>query len=119
MFVKAGIVAAVAAASLVAVSPLAFAGDYDNDSKGHHKSSKDDDDDNDSGHHKRKHRSNDDNGDNGDCNGDVNQVNTGDSRGLINVSGVNAAVPVNVCDNDILSGVLGVLSKDLTNNDRD
>jgi hypothetical protein len=114
MFVKAGIVAAVAAASLVAVSPLAFAGDYGSDSKGHHKSSKDDDDDNDRGDHKswKKHRDDD-----GDCNGDVNQVNNGDSRGLINVSGVNAAVPVNVCDNDIISGVLGVLSKDLTNND--
>ena len=38
--------------------------------------------------------------------------------GLINVSNLNVAVPVNVCDNDILSGVLGVLSRDLTNNDR-
>lgn len=118
MFVKAGIVAAVAAASLVAVSPLAFAGDYGSDSKGHHKSSKDDsdDDNNDGGHRSwKKHRNNDD----GDCNGDVNQVNGGGRGGLINVSGVNAAVPVNVCDNDILSGVLGVLSKDLRNNDRD
>lgn len=121
MFVKAGIVVSAAAATLLAVSPLAFAGDYDHsDKKSHHKSSKDDHDDDkndDDGDHKRHrgHRG----GNDGDCDGNVNQVNNGDSSGLINISHVNAAVPVNVCDVDILSGVLGVLSSDLTNNDND
>jgi hypothetical protein len=122
MFVKAGIVVAAAAASLLAVSPLAFAGEYggDHDShKGHHKSHKSHDSDDNDGDHRSKgnrHR-----GDDGDCNGNgnVNQVNSGDSKGLINISHVNAAVPINVCDNDVLSGVLGILSSDLSNSSND
>ena len=118
MFVKAGIVVAAAAASLLAVSPLAFAGEYsgDHDShKGHHKSHKShDSDDNDDNDHGRKgHRSHG----GGDCNGDVNQVNSGDSRGLFNISHVNFAVPITGCDNDILGGIVGFLSSDLTHND--
>lgn len=114
MMFKSGVILATVAAGLLATSPLAFAGES------HYKSS----------HHK-KHDDNDDNdrgGDRGDrggkrskgdCGGDLNQVNAGRSGGgLINVSNVNLGVPVNVCDNDILSGVLGILSKDLRNNDR-
>ena len=108
MKLKFGIVLATAAAGLMVATPLAFAGDNHHGSS-HHK--KHDRDDNDRGHSNKK-RGN-------DCNGNVNQVNGGRSGGgLINVSNLNVAVPVNVCDNDILSGVLGILSTDLTNNDR-
>jgi hypothetical protein len=117
MLLKAGIVAAVAAGSLVAVSPLAFAGDYDH-GKSHHKSHKSkDNDDNDK---KWRHKGNRDGrggGNSGDCNSQTNNANVGNSGGLVNISHVNAAVPVNVCDNDILSGVLGILSSGLQNND--
>jgi hypothetical protein len=77
---KAGIVVAAAAAGLLAVSPLAFAGDKDD----HH------------GH--------------GHGHGKVEDVNAVDqsNEGLINVAGNNIAVPVNVCDNQVPINVLGV-----------
>jgi hypothetical protein len=71
---KAGIVFAAAAASLVAVSPLAFA------SEGH-------------GH------------------GDTiahSDFASKDGKGLVNVSGNNANVPVQVCNNNVPVNVLGV-----------
>jgi hypothetical protein len=79
---KAGIVVAAAAAGLLAVSPLAFAGDKD-DHDGHH-----------GGHGKTNVE-------------DVNSVDNS-SEGLINVGGNNIAVPVNVCDNQVPVNVLGV-----------
>lgn len=82
MLKKAGIVVAAAAAGLLAVSPLAFAGD------------KDDHD----GHRGHSHGSKVE---------DVNHVDNS-SEGLINVGGNNVAVPVNVCDNQIPVNVLGV-----------
>jgi hypothetical protein len=78
---KAGIVVATAAAGLLAVSPLAFAGDKD-DHDGHR------------GHDKTNVE-------------DVNGVDNS-SEGLINVGGNNIAVPVNVCDNQVPVNVLGV-----------
>jgi hypothetical protein len=77
---KAGIVVATAAAGLLAVSPLAFAGDKDDhdgngDARGHHGKSRVE---------------------------DVNSID-GSNEGLINVAGNNIAVPVNVC----LSGAAG------------
>jgi hypothetical protein len=78
---KAGIVVAAAAAGLLAVSPLAFAGDKD-DHHGH-------------GHHGKSKVE------------DVNSVDQSNS-GLINVAGNNIAVPVNVCDNQVPINVLGV-----------
>jgi hypothetical protein len=78
---KAGIVVAAAAAGLLAVSPLAFAGDKD-DHDGHR------------GHDKSNVE-------------DVNGVDNS-SEGLINVGGNNIAVPVNVCDNQVPVNVLGV-----------
>ena len=85
MLKKAGIVVAAAAAGLLAVSPLAFAGDKgdhgDHDGHGHH-------------HGKSKVE-------------DVNSIN-GSNEGLINVAGNNIAVPVNVCDNQVPVNVLGV-----------
>jgi len=69
---KAGIVVVVAAAGLLSVSPLAFAGS----------------------------REFDDNG--------TKQVNEGDeAAGLINVTGNNVVVPVNVCNNDVPVNAVG------------
>ncbi len=85
MLKKAGIVVAAAAAGLLAVSPLAFAGDKD-DHDGH--------DGHDRGHGKTKVE-------------DVNHIDNS-SEGLINVAGNNLAVPVNVCDNQVPVNVLGV-----------
>jgi hypothetical protein len=80
---KAGIVVAAAAAGLLAVSPLAFAGDKDDhDGHGH-------------GHHGKSKVE------------DVNSID-GSNSGLINVAGNNLAVPVNVCDNQVPVNVLGV-----------
>jgi hypothetical protein len=99
---KAGIVVATAAAGLLAVSPLAFAGDKDDHDRDH----RDHD-----GHKKVKIE-------------DVNKVDDS-NNGLINVSDNNVAVPVNVCDNNVsvlsvlpvqesivsLTGALGLLGK--------
>ena len=82
MLKKAGIVVATAAAGLLAVSPLAFAGDKGGDHDGHN------------GHGKSKVE-------------DVNSID-GSNSGLINVAGNNIAVPVNVCDNQVPVNVLGV-----------
>jgi hypothetical protein len=75
---KAGIVVAAAAAGLLAVSPLAFAGDGDD-------------------HHDRKTNVE-----------DVNGIDGSDKGGLINLGGNNVAVPVNACDNQVPVNVLGV-----------
>ncbi|GAA0939048.1 hypothetical protein GCM10009559_33250 [Pseudonocardia zijingensis] len=81
MLKKAGIVVAAAAAGLLAVSPLAFAGDKDDhDHHGHGSKTKVE---------------------------DVNSID-GSNEGLINVAGNNIAVPVNVCDNQVPVNVLGV-----------
>ncbi|TWF76472.1 hypothetical protein FHX44_112362 [Pseudonocardia hierapolitana] len=85
MLKKAGIVVAAAAAGLLAVSPLAFAGDKD-DHDGHG---------NGHGHHGKTKVE------------DVNSID-GSNEGLINVAGNNIAVPVNVCDNQVPVNVLGV-----------
>ena len=85
MLKKAGIVVAAAAAGLLAVSPLAFAGDKDDhDGHGHGH-----------GHHGKTNVE------------DVNSID-GSNSGLINVAGNNIAVPVNVCDNQVPVNVLGV-----------
>ncbi|MHA6620210.1 hypothetical protein [Pseudonocardia sp. DLS-67] len=87
MLKKAGIVVATAAAGLLAVSPLAFAGDKDDhDGHGH-------------GHGHGHHGSSKVE--------DVNSID-GSNSGLINVAGNNIAVPVNACDNQIPVNVLGV-----------
>lgn len=75
MLKKAGIVVATAAAGLLAVSPLAFAGDKGGDHDGHN------------GHGKSKVE-------------DVNHIDNS-NEGLINVADNNIAVPVNVCDNQV------------------
>jgi hypothetical protein len=81
---KAGIVVATAAAALMAVSPLAFAGDKGDD-HGHH------------GHSK-------------EVNANGAEKN---SEGLINVSNNNLSVPVQACNNDVPVNVLGIQVSDV------
>ncbi len=101
MLKKAGIVVAAAAAGLLAVSPLAFAGDYEGDS-GDHGSSH---------HHKSKKVA---------CEQDNSVDNGGDNRqkGLVNVQNTNVQVPIQACNNSVVEGVLGILAKDQTNKDK-
>lgn len=81
MLKKAGMVVAVAATGLLAVSPLAFAGDHE-DHDGHR-------------------------GDKTSVE-DVNSIDGSNDGGLLNLAGNNAAVPVNACDNQVPVNVLGV-----------
>ncbi|GAA3221016.1 hypothetical protein GCM10017691_05710 [Pseudonocardia petroleophila] len=84
MLKKAGIIVAAAAAGLLAVSPLAFAGD-----KGH-------DYDHDGGNHA------------------VNSVeDDGDNNGLVNVADNEVNVPIQACNNDVPVNVLGVQVSDV------
>jgi hypothetical protein len=108
---KAGIVVATAAAGLLALSPLAFAGDYSGDS-GHH------------GHHHHgggdSHDSNDD--DSGaSCHQDNSAKDESDGRhkqaGLINIQDTTVQVPIQACNNSVLEGVLGILAKNQKNSD--
>lgn len=101
MLKKAGIVVAAATAGLLAVSPLAFAGDYNGD-----------DDDNGGRHHHSK---------SADCEQDNSASNDGDNeqKGLVNIDDTTVQVPVQACGNDVLSGVLGILAKDLKNTSND
>ena len=78
MLKKAGIVVAVAAAGLLAVSPLAFA---------------------------------DDGGHGGILDGAHGQV------GLVNVQDSAVQVPIQACNNSVIEGVLGILSKHQENSD--
>jgi hypothetical protein len=119
VFKKAAIVLAVSAAGLLAVSPLAFAGDYSGDGgHGHH------------GHHGHDHDGDHDDhdGDHGDHDGDHDGHGHGHGRGhdedsdydggsrthvqsgLVNLQDVGVQVPVQACNNSILTGVLGILS---------
>lgn len=94
---KAGIVVAAAAAGLLAVSPLAFAGDYDGDHDPGH--------DGDGGHSHHQAKQADCKQDNSSKNGDTKQ------SGLVNVNNVSAQVPIQACDNHvgILDGAVGIL----------
>jgi hypothetical protein len=97
---KAGIVVAAAAAGLLAVSPLAFAGDYDGDHDGDGGHSHHDGD----GHHAKK----------ADCEQD-NSSKNGDTKqsGIVNINNVSAQAPIQACDNHIgiLDGAFGILGK--------
>ncbi|MFC4946988.1 hypothetical protein [Pseudonocardia sp. GCM10023141] len=85
MLKKAGIVVAAAAAGLLAVSPLAFAGDKGGDWHHGHSSSVT----------------------NNNSNGDT-------SGGLVNVADNNVNVPIQACNNNIPVNVLGVQVSDVT-----
>lgn len=124
MMFKTGVILATTATGLLIGAPAAWAAckdDHGTKSSHHHKKHDRDDDDRDRGRGHDRDRGHDRQASDkrGDCNGNTTQVNSGrNGGGLINVSDVNVAVPVNVCDNDILSGVLGILATDLRNNDR-
>ncbi len=98
MLKKAGIVVATAAAGLLSVSPLAFAGDYESDDNSDDSSHEDSADVN--------------------CEQDNSATHEGDDEdgSLISVSGNSIQVPIQACGNDVLSGVVGILAKDLENN---
>ena len=103
MLKKAGIVVATAAAGLLAVSPLAFAGDFGGESGDH------------GGYHHGNHHSN-----RASCKQDNSADQSGDNkqRGLLlNLQNTNVQVPVQACNNSIVEGVLGILAKDQRNKD--
>jgi hypothetical protein len=102
---KAGIVVATAAAGLLAVSPLAFAGDYEGNSGDH------------GGHH---HSHGDHHSKGASCKQDNSVDQSGDNkqRGLLlNLQNTNVQVPVQACNNSVVEGVLGILAKDQRNKD--
>ena len=85
MLKKAGIIAATATAGLLAVSPLAFAGEAGHGHGGHHHGG----------------------ADQVNSNKEIHQ-------GLVNVSDNNINVPVTACGNDLPINVLGVQVSDVT-----
>ena len=105
MLKKAGIVVAAAAAGLLALSPLAFAGDYEGSSGHHHHGSDDSDDHNSSA----------------SCHQDNSWKDMADGThlqgGLVNIQDTTIQVPIQACNNSVLEGVLGILSKDQRNSD--
>jgi hypothetical protein len=112
---KAGIVLAAATAGVLALSPLAFAGDYNNgdngDHHGHHHDNGDDNGDDNGGDHEhgaacyQKNKAKD------DADGLHAQ------GGLINVQDVTVQVPIQACNNSVIEGVLGILAHDQKNED--
>ena len=104
MLKKAGIVVAAAVAGLLAVSPLAFAGDYGGDSD--HHSHHHDGDDNESGASCHQDNSSKD-----ESKGPHKQ------HGLINVQDTTVQVPIQACNNSVIEGVLGILAHGQKNSD--
>jgi hypothetical protein len=98
---KAGIVVATSAAALLAVSPLAFAGDYNSDNDHHHH------------HHSSNHHSHH-NGDRS-CSQDTSASQRGDRRGgggFIDISRNAVQVPIQACNNNILNNIgVGILGR--------
>ncbi len=99
MLKKAGIVVAAAAAGLLALSPLAFAGDkgHDYDHKGHSGSG--------SGSGSGSSSI--------EIDENTNNAEGDENNGLVNVSGNNVNVPIQACNNDIPINVLGVQVSDV------
>ena len=110
MLKKAGIVGAAAAAGLLAVSPLAFAGDYGGSSNNHHHH-----------HHHGGHESEHNNHENNETScyqkNSATDKREGRHGGLVNVSDIAVQVPVQACNNSVIEGVLGILAKDQKNDD--
>jgi ABC-type Zn2+ transport system substrate-binding protein/surface adhesin len=112
---KAGIVLAAATAGVLALSPLAFAGDYSNgdngDHHGHHHDNGDDDDN--GGDHDHEHGA--------ACYQKNKAKDDADGLhaqgGLINVQDVTVQVPIQACNNSVIEGVLGILAHDQKNED--
>jgi hypothetical protein len=104
---KAGIVVATAAAGLLALSPLAFAGDYNNGDSG--------------GHHHHHGDSNNDHNSSASCHQDNSAKDKTHGihgqAGLVNVQDTVVQVPIQACNNSVLEGVLGILTKNQKNSD--
>jgi len=99
---KAGIVVAATTAGLLALSPLAFAGDYSGDSDHHHH------------HHDSDNKSascHQDNSSKDESKGPHKQ------HGLINVQDTTVQVPIQACNNSVIEGVLGILAHGQKNSD--
>ena len=111
MLKKAGIVLAAATAGVLALSPLAFAGDYSNgDSDHHHHHSSDNGDDEDNGGDSgaacfQKNKAKD----------DADGIHA--QGGLVNVQDVTVQVPIQACNNSVLEGVIGILAGHQKNTD--
>ena len=118
MFAKSGIIVTTVAAGLVALSPLAYAACKDNHHDGHHGH------EDHGGHHYVRadyHHNNDGDGNNGNhgnkgdansCKQQTASVGTGSHRGggLIDVSNNTVQIPIQACNNNILSNIgLGIL----------
>jgi hypothetical protein len=88
---KAGIVLAIATSGTLVLSPLAFAGGWDDDGGHHH------------GHHFH-----------GDRDGDR-EVHV--QEGLINLQDNDIQVPIQACNNSVVEGVLGILALGQSNRD--
>ena len=103
MLKKAGIVVATAAAGLLAVSPLAFAGEYGGEHEHHH-------------HHHHGHEHNH----HARCDQDntVKSRSNGSDRDLISISRNTIQVPIQACNNSVIEGSLGIIAKDLRNSDK-
>jgi len=127
MMIKAGIVVSAAAATLLAVSPLAFAGDYSG-GNGHHNSHhnshhKNADKDKDKDRDRGGKGGNDRGGRGGDRSCDQNTSadngrggRGGRDGGLISISGNTVQVPVQACNNNILNNIgLGILGRGSAN----
>jgi hypothetical protein len=85
---KAGIVVAATAAGLLAVTPMAFASDHESGASCHQDNSAKDETD---GVHRQ--------------------------FGVLNVQDTAVQIPIQACNNSILEGVLGILSKDQEKSD--
>ena len=117
MFAKSGIIVTTVVGGLIAVSPLAYAA-CNNDHHGSSHGHKDH-----GGHHyvQADYRHNNHGGSsNGDrsCSQQTSSVGTGSGHGggLINISGNNVQVPVQACNNNILSNLgLGILGSGRAN----
>ena len=110
MLKKAGIVLAAATAGVLALSPLAFAGDYNGDNDHHHHHSNGDDDDNggDSDNGAACYQKN-------KAKDDADGIHA--QGGLVNVQDVTVQVPIQACNNSVLEGVIGILAGHQSNKD--
>ena len=108
MLKKAVIVVATAGAGLLALSPLAFAGDYGGESDHHH-------------HHHHHGGGGNDHENNASCHQDNKAKDKADrihgQAGLVNVQDTTVQVPIQACNNSVLEGVLGVIAKHQKNSD--
>jgi hypothetical protein len=106
---RAAILVAATAAGLLALSPLAFAGDYGGESDHHHH------------HHHHHGGGGNDHESSANCHQDNSAKDKADGihgqGGLVNVQDTTVQVPIQACNNSVIEGVLGILAKDQKNSD--